>query len=81
MENSKISRNTAKMVTAGIKQALRECGVPLRDAEINLIVTDDANNILSLRMEGVPPFTTTAVVINGEYEGTFYGHPDVNSSG
>lgn len=67
---------TAKFFAAGLKRLCRESNVPLTRATITVALVDDYKDTLFLKQDGVPPFTTTAVWLNGSFVGDFKGSPE-----
>lgn len=65
-----------KALAAGIKRTVRESRQPTTNLEGNLRLRFDNGEYMTIYLNGVPPFTTVAVDINGEVT-TYLGHSEI----
>ncbi len=76
---TQLDLNLAKSIAVSLRSAILNSGVALKDMDLRVYVVGDDDESLSMRVQGVPPFVTYEVVINGQSAGSFVGHPEVNT--
>ena len=69
----------AKVLAAGIKQAIRESKVPAKQVTGYVKIVTDNVDVVEVMVDGVPPFTTTRTCINGVWT-TYLGHPETGNA-
>ena len=69
----------AKAFAAGLKRSIRESRVPISKMQVHVTIVTDNADVVALDMNGVPPFVTTAVTVNGSTR-IFNGHNEIENT-
>jgi hypothetical protein len=72
-----LNERLAKSLMTGLKTGLRQSRVPITQLQVHIVAITDRGDVVGIDMNGVPPFTTSMVTVNGNTR-TYLGHTEVD---